>query len=596
MALTARAPMKGGTARTVSTHDTIWRLQVAYAKKVVDTIHSAAAGEGDNVLYEILNEGGGFSDGWQRDLIAEIQTYEAQTTTGACGGATCKTHPVGYTWTNCVEGGSFPTEAGCDAEEDLLGSTADWISLFQFAYTPDEDGDPRVAPSTKVNLSDSDHGYIANGHGGFTPELMWRHFFRGHNLWFMDTMDMVTDTTLLAQRRTLGHITAYAEQVNLLTMSIQGKGTSTPANSGYSLSTPTAGQHLALRLGSPLTFSVPAGSYACEWFNIDTAAIQSCGTVSGTPVSQPYTNAVLYLRSTGSPLPPPTQLAFGTQPVGAQAGATLAPVTVRVLDASGNLVSTSTATVGLTLTGTAGGTLGGDPTTNAVGGIATFNDLTVSPANSGYTLTAQSSGLTSATSNAFTMHASPASGATFWVTQGSGGSCASANQANGCTGGSCARGSINAGIACLSGGDTLIIGNGVYNEKIGDTGNEGSYTLTPIPAGTAGAYTTIKAQNIRGATLRPSVAGGNHRIIQFNSSSTHHIRMEGIRIDGAHFSTGMDECIQSFTHNMQFVDMECVDIFFGNTVSGNNVEFIQLLGPQCWRGDRWWRGRLCWPV
>src|SRR5207237_544647 len=48
-----------------------------------------------------------------------------------------------------------------------------------------------------------------------------------------------------------------------------------------------------------------------------------------------------------------------------------------------------------------GGTLSGTTTVAAVGGLATFSSLSITKAGTGYTLTASSTGLTSATSSAF---------------------------------------------------------------------------------------------------------------------------------------------------------------------------------------------------
>ena len=56
-----------------------------------------------------------------------------------------------------------------------------------------------------------------------------------------------------------------------------------------------------------------------------------------------------------------------------------------------------------------------------------------------------------------------------------------------------ARLSIDAGIACLSGGDTLIIGDGEYEEQINDT----------IPSGSYGVPTVIRAANRHGVVVRP---------------------------------------------------------------------------------------------
>ena len=98
-----------------------------------------------------------------------------------------------------------------------------------------------------------------------------------------------------------------------------------------------------------------------------------------------------------------TKLAFGTQPSTAKAGATIAPpVTVRVLDANNNLVTTDNSTsISLTASGGPGSLTGGGGTT-AVGGVATFSGLSINKTGT-YTLNASASGLTGAASNSFTI-------------------------------------------------------------------------------------------------------------------------------------------------------------------------------------------------
>ena len=103
----------------------------------------------------------------------------------------------------------------------------------------------------------------------------------------------------------------------------------------------------------------------------------------------------------------PTQLALRTQPVGAVVGSALAtqPV-VEIRDAGGNLVTSSTASVTVTIAST-DGTLGGSTTVSAVGGVATFSGLTVTGAAGAKTLVFSAAGLTSVTSAPFTMTAPP---------------------------------------------------------------------------------------------------------------------------------------------------------------------------------------------
>ena len=84
------------------------------------------------------------------------------------------------------------------------------------------------------------------------------------------------------------------------------------------------------------------------------------------------------------------------------------PVQVTITDPNGQPITTATNPVTLTLgAGSDGGTLAGTLTQPAVNGVATFSDLAISSAGN-YTLQASATGLTSATSNPFTITALPA--------------------------------------------------------------------------------------------------------------------------------------------------------------------------------------------
>jgi len=100
---------------------------------------------------------------------------------------------------------------------------------------------------------------------------------------------------------------------------------------------------------------------------------------------------------------PAAKLAFTVQPGSASAGAPIAPaVQVAVQDAFGNLVTTATHSVVATIgTNPSAGTLSGTTTANAVKGVATFSDLSIDNAGTGYALAASATGLTGATSAAF---------------------------------------------------------------------------------------------------------------------------------------------------------------------------------------------------
>src|SRR5439155_14525085 len=75
---------------------------------------------------------------------------------------------------------------------------------------------------------------------------------------------------------------------------------------------------------------------------------------------------------------------------------------VAVQDAQGNTVTTATTSITVAIgTNPASGTLSGTTTVAAVSGVATFFNLSIDKAGTGYTLTASATGLTGATSSAF---------------------------------------------------------------------------------------------------------------------------------------------------------------------------------------------------
>src|SRR6266516_3550720 len=107
-----------------------------------------------------------------------------------------------------------------------------------------------------------------------------------------------------------------------------------------------------------------------------------------------------------APRPPPpaaTHLGFAQQPRTTQAGSAITPaVQVAALDAAGNVVPAYTGPVTMALgANPGGGSLAGTKIVDAVNGVATFSDLSIDKAGTGYTLRATTSGLTGATSDAF---------------------------------------------------------------------------------------------------------------------------------------------------------------------------------------------------
>jgi adhesin/invasin len=129
------------------------------------------------------------------------------------------------------------------------------------------------------------------------------------------------------------------------------------------------------------------------------------GTVGGAAISDTATVTFTFV--------PPTaiRLVFGQQPTNTQAGATITPaITVRAVDNGGALVPSFNGAVTIEIgTNPAGGDLSGTTTVTAISGLATFADLSIDRASSGYRLSAGASGATGGTSVPFAITPGPAS-------------------------------------------------------------------------------------------------------------------------------------------------------------------------------------------
>lgn len=142
-------------------------------------------------------------------------------------------------------------------------------------------------------------------------------------------------------------------------------------------------------------------------FNLESEPVftaQQAGTIRPGQVTRVTFNNTASPTPSPSPTPPatPTQLAFLTQPANGQAGQVLNNIQVVILDSNGVLVPTATNVVTLTLQSNPGpSTLGGNPVLTAGNGVALFNDLTLSKSGIGYTLAANSPGLTGVVSASF---------------------------------------------------------------------------------------------------------------------------------------------------------------------------------------------------
>ncbi len=105
----------------------------------------------------------------------------------------------------------------------------------------------------------------------------------------------------------------------------------------------------------------------------------------------------------------PLHLVFVQQPTNASAGHILSSVTVKLVDASGNIITSDNSNISLSIAGAGGATLGGTVTVAAQNGIATFSNMSITKAGT-YALVATRGTLSSdANSSKFTISALAAS-------------------------------------------------------------------------------------------------------------------------------------------------------------------------------------------
>lgn len=241
-------------------------LQAAYIRKVVDTVNDL-----DNVLYEVINEGG--EKQWNWWVIQTVQEYE-QTRP--------KQHAVGN------------TGHGAERLASMLASPAEWISPGRVDGFAEE---PPAWNEKKVSLLDTDHVWGVGGNASW----VWKSFLRGHNPIFMDPYDgsvLGQDRGWESLRAALGHARRLAEQMNLATLRPQGQIAST----GYCLANPGK-EYLVYQPKSGVGFSVELkpGTYRYEWFHPATGKCGQTGKMKSSGGAQKFkapfdSDTVLYLK------------------------------------------------------------------------------------------------------------------------------------------------------------------------------------------------------------------------------------------------------------------------------------------------------------
>lgn len=186
-----------------------------------------------------------------------------------------------------------------------------------------------------------------------------------------------------------------------------------PINPGVQVQVQDANNNLVTTANNAITISLPTAPTALSG-TVTATASAGVATFNNLVISAAGTYQ-LSAQSTGSGLQngasqsfsvvPPNaaiKVAFTTQPSSVSSGVAISPpIQVAVQDNSGNTVSSAVSVTLALGNAPAGATIGGTLTRTSTAGIATFDNITLPLAGTGYTLTASSASLTSATSTAF---------------------------------------------------------------------------------------------------------------------------------------------------------------------------------------------------
>ncbi|NLH15612.1 MAG: family 16 glycosylhydrolase [Phycisphaerae bacterium] len=247
-------------------------LQETYVRKVLDTLNDL-----DNVLYEIVNESGGYSTEWQYHIIRFIHDYEK---------GKARQHPVGMTFQYHRD------EKVRGNNKILFDSPADWIS-------PNPDGgyrdNPPAADDSKIILNDTDHLWGIGGNVGW----VWMSFCRGMNPLFMDPYNRAQTRQTKPQdtwtdhlsgvpdlepkwepvRKAMGVTRMLARRFDLAAF----KPLNNLASSGFCLAEPGQVYLAYLPNGPQITMdlSTVRGPCKVEWMNPIDGVIHNRSTVEG---------------------------------------------------------------------------------------------------------------------------------------------------------------------------------------------------------------------------------------------------------------------------------------------------------------------------
>lgn len=243
-------------------------MQAAYIRKVVDTVNDL-----DNVLYEVINEGG--EQKWDWWVVETLRAHERDKP---------KQHPIGI------------TGHGAEDLKSMLASPADWISPGSRDGYKD---DPPAWKGTKVSLLDTDHVWGIGGNQAW----VWKSFLRGHNPLFMDPYDGAVlgkrfDPQWEPIRRSLGYVRRLSARVDLAKMMPHDESASTK----YCLADPGTEYLVYVPQGTKASvdLSQAQGKFSAEWLDCSTGKSQTAENIDGGKQRQAQSplaaDAVLHLR------------------------------------------------------------------------------------------------------------------------------------------------------------------------------------------------------------------------------------------------------------------------------------------------------------
>jgi len=249
------------------TNPEVTAMQEAYIRKVVDTVNDL-----DNVLYEVINEGG--DKDWDWWVVNTVHDHEKTKS---------KRHPVGI------------TGHGAERLPSMLASPADWVSPGRTDGYAEE---PPAWDGKKVSLLDTDHVWGIGGNHAW----VWKSFVRGHNPLFMDPYDGEVlgerfDPKFELLRLNLGHTMRYAKKMNMAEMIPRNDLASTK----YCLANPGKEYLVYLPDGDKVTVDLSGakGQFTVEWFNPREGTATGGGMSAGggkVDLTVPFgSDAVLYL-------------------------------------------------------------------------------------------------------------------------------------------------------------------------------------------------------------------------------------------------------------------------------------------------------------